>query len=58
MQRFTRHLKTGLKVVAVSTGTVSILGFSYLQYINYKLGPINLNYEKATSYYKDKYQMT
>ena len=51
-------VKTGLKILAVSSISASVLGYGYLQYINSILGPTNIQYDDAISYYKDKHKMS
>ena len=58
MQNFKKIAKTGLKVATISTISISALSYGYLQYINSILGPINIQYDEAISYYKDKHKMT
>ena len=52
MRRVVKHLKLGLKMAAVSSVAGSALGYAYLQYVNSIIGPIDLDYDRATNYYR------
>ena len=58
MHRFKKLFMTGLKISTITIATTSVASFGYLQYINTVLGPIDLRYDEAISFYKDKYKMS
>ena len=58
MQRGKKIAKTTLKVAIIGATIGGVLGYGYLQYINSSIGPLNINYDNAMMYYKDRFKMT
>jgi len=50
-----QYLKLVFKVTTIGSISASVLGYTYLQYINSVLGPISLNKEEAINFYQERY---